>query len=161
MFAAILLREAIERDALGDIGFMARDIERVLSETEDEDLPPTPISSVKQSSGAEVSSPRRTPDLETSHERIELVNTLARELATIKPELNRFCTIDGLKRKFPGFTIWNHLEPAELKDLVKGEPFTATSYAQTLVLRKYGITSRETLKKDRRKLRNAGKKPRI
>jgi hypothetical protein len=99
--------------------------------------------------------PRRTPDLSSSRERLELLKTLASELATIKQDLNGFCTAEDLRRKHPGFILWKHIDEAELKELVDGDAFTPKAYAENLTLRKFGITSRETLKKDRRKLRVA------
>jgi len=99
--------------------------------------------------------PRRTPDLDSSRERLALVGTLARELATIKQDLKRFCTPDNLKQKHPQFILWEHIDKAELKELTDGAAFAPKAYAEHLTLRKFGITSRETLKKDRRKLRKA------
>lgn len=96
---------------------------------------------------------RRTPDLESSRQRLGLVDALATELATLKRDLEGFCTVEGLKAKYPQFILWQHIQHAELKELVTGEPFALKAYAETLTLRKFGITSRETLKKDRRKLK--------
>jgi hypothetical protein len=101
---------------------------------------------------------RRTPDLKSSSERLRIVDALARELATIKQELTGFCTAEGLKQKYPHFVLWNHIEKAELKDLVDGEEFSPRAYAENLTLRKFGLTSRETLRKDRKKLRKAQRK---
>ena len=103
----------------------------------------------------ELGVPRRTPDLKSSRERIELVTTLARELATLKPDLSRFSSAEGLKKKYPDFILWGHLQDAELKELVDGSAFKPKAYAETLTLRKFGLTSRDTLKKDRSKLRKA------
>lgn len=99
--------------------------------------------------------PRRIPDLKTSQERIDLVNRLARELAFIKQELRRHCTAEGLKKAHPDFLLWENLTPGEVRELAEGEAFTPKAYAENLVLRKFGLTSRETLKKDRKKLRGA------
>ena len=101
--------------------------------------------------------PRRTPDLRSSRERVELANTLARELAIIKQEIAGYCTAEELKRKHPNFALWNHIEDSQVQALVDGEEFTPKAYAENLTLTKFGLTSRETLKKDRRKLRKAGK----
>jgi len=98
---------------------------------------------------------RRTPDLQSSRERLDLVNTLARELATIKPELKGYCTAENLKRRHPEFILWEHIDEAELRELVDGVEFTPRAFAENLTLRKFGITSRETLKKDRKKIRKA------
>jgi hypothetical protein len=99
--------------------------------------------------------PRRTPDLESSRKRLALVGALARELATIKQDVERFCTAEDLKQKHPQFILWEHIDKAELKELAEGAAFTPKAYAENLTLRKFGITSRETLKKDRKKLRRA------
>ena len=99
--------------------------------------------------------PRRTPDLEVSRERLTLVDKLAQELAIVKREVKRYSTVDVLKRKHPTFTLWNHIDDSQIKALVDGEEFTPKAYAESLTLTKYGLTSRETLKKDRRKLRKA------
>jgi hypothetical protein len=99
--------------------------------------------------------PRRTPDIQSSRDRVQLVNALARELAIVKQETKGYCTVEGLKRKHPKFTLWTLIEDSQIKELVEGEAFTPKAYAESLTLAKYGLTSRETLKKDRRKLRNA------
>lgn len=96
---------------------------------------------------------RRIPDLEISQKRLDLVHKLASELAVIKQDLKRHCTVEGLKRAHPEFALWQYLTGPEVKDLVAGEAFTPKAYAESLVLREFGITSRETLKKDRKKLR--------
>lgn len=101
--------------------------------------------------------PRRTPDLDTSRDRLALVDALARELATIKQDLKRFCTAEDLKQKHPQFILWEHIDKAELKELADGAAFAPKAYAESLTLRKFGITSRETLKKDRKKFRQAQK----
>ena len=105
--------------------------------------------------GARKGMPRRKPDLQTSRERAELARDLATELATVKQELRRFRTAADLRLKHPEFILWKHIEQAELEELVDGTAFTPKAYAENLTLRKYGITSRETLKKDRQKLRKA------
>ncbi len=99
--------------------------------------------------------PRRTPDLHSSRERLALVSTLARELAVVKQDLMGFCTADGLKQKHPKFTLWTLIEDSAIQALTDGEAFTPKAYAENLTLSKFGLTSRETLKKDRRKLRKA------
>jgi hypothetical protein len=104
---------------------------------------------------ANKTTPRRTPDFQSSRDRLDLVTALARELATIKQESAAYCTAEGLKQKHPEFILWKHIDEAEIKELADGIAFTPKAYAETLTLRKFGITSRETLKKDRRKLRKA------
>jgi len=95
--------------------------------------------------------------LRRSQERLALVQVLATELATLKQDLRHHCTAKSLKQKHPDFTVWHHIGDAELQELVEGEPFMPKAYAENLTLRKFGITSRETLKKDRKKIRKAGK----
>lgn len=97
--------------------------------------------------------PRRTPDIKTSRERIDLVNGLASELALVKQETKAYCTLEMLKRKYPKFRLWTHVQDSQIKELIDGEAFAPKAYAENIVLTKYGFTSRETLKKDRRKLR--------
>ena len=63
--------------------------------------------------------------------------------------------VASLKQKHPGFEIWSLLEDAEIIELIDGGRFTPKAYAEKLVLRKFGNTSRATLKKDRKKLRKA------
>jgi hypothetical protein len=99
--------------------------------------------------------PRRTPDIDSSRERLALVEVLARELAIVKQELKAYCDVQILKRKYPKFTLWTHIEDSQIKALVDGAEFTPKAYAENLTLTKFGLTSRETLKKDRRKLRHA------
>ena len=99
--------------------------------------------------------PRRTPDLQSSRARVDLVSTLASELATIKHDLNGFCTAESLKKKHPEFVLWGYITDIEIKELVDGTAFTPKAWAENLTLRKFGLTSRETIKKDRKKLRQA------
>lgn len=99
--------------------------------------------------------PLRVPDLKLSRERVCLAKTLASELATIKSDVAGFSTPDQLKRKYPDFTLWKHLQPGELKELTDGIAFSPKAYAENLTLRAFGLTSRETLKKDRQKIRQA------
>ena len=101
--------------------------------------------------------PRSVPNLQISRERLDFVATLARELAVVKQETKTYCTVDALKQKYPRFTLWTVIEDSQIKELVDGEAFTPKAYAENLTLTKYGLTSRETLKKDRLKLRKAGK----
>src|SRR5262249_52379422 len=101
------------------------------------------------------SPPRRAPDLDISRERLALVRTLAQELAVVKQELKSYCSVDMLKRKHPNFTLWTLIDDPQIKDLIDGAPFSPKAFAENLTLKKFGLTSRETLKKDRRKLRMA------
>ncbi len=109
----------------------------------------------KKSVGSGKTPPRRTPDIETSRERITLRNKLATELATIKPDLGRYCTPDHLKKKYPKFELWDILQPSEIQELIDGDQVKPTAYAGNLALRKYGLTSLHTIKKDQQKLRKA------
>lgn len=98
---------------------------------------------------------RRVPDLKSSRERIDFVRGLAIELATIKQDLTGFCTAKSLKSRHPEFGIWSVISASEVEEIVGGVAFTPKAFAETLTLRKFGITSRETLRKDRKKLRKA------
>jgi hypothetical protein len=99
--------------------------------------------------------PRRTPDIQSSRDRINLITALATELAAIKQDLNGYCTVEILKKKHPHFVLWQHISDAEIIALIDGEPFKPRAWAENLTLKKFGLTSRETFKKDRRKLRKA------
>jgi hypothetical protein len=114
----------------------------------------TPPEAVQEASSLPAPS-RRTPDVESSRKRLSLRDTLARELATLKRHLTRHTTAEELKKKYPTFDLWTHLPDADLAELVKGVAFTPKAYAENLTLQAFGITSRETLKKDRKKLRRA------
>jgi hypothetical protein len=81
---------------------------------------------------------------------------LARELATIKKRTERFCDVPTLKREFPDFELWRHLSSTEIDELCGGD-FKPGAYADSIALRVFGVMSRETLKKDRSKLRRASK----
>jgi hypothetical protein len=99
--------------------------------------------------------PRRTPDLEKSRERLAFLGVAATELATIKQDLKGHCTAKILKNKYPGFVIWKCLSKQELQEIVEGEAFAPRTFAENLTLRKFGSTSRETLKKDRHKIKRS------
>ncbi len=99
--------------------------------------------------------PRRVPDLETSRARLDLLDHLVSELATIKLDLTGFCTPESLRTKHPTFVLWGYLDQQEVRDLAHGTEFKPKAYAESLVLRKFGLTSRETLRSDRKKLRKA------
>jgi hypothetical protein len=101
---------------------------------------------------------RRGPNLAKSQERLALLENLAHELATVKQEIKGYCTSDILKRKHPKFILWTLIEDSQIKALVDGEEFTPKRYAENLTLAKFGLTSRETLKKDRQKLSRAEKR---
>ena len=96
----------------------------------------------------------RGPDIETSRKRIELEGRLTAELATIAQWAKKFTTARELRQRYPDFTLWNQLSDQEQKELLTIS-FKPKAYARTLVMRKSGITSPDTLKKDRQKLRRA------
>jgi hypothetical protein len=119
-----------------------------------------PSGATSKKTGAEIETVRRRkrkPDLGTSRERIHFAETLARELATIKTELTSYWTPDALRKKYSDFTLWAQLRPEELKEITDGVAFMPKAYADNLTLRKFGLTSRETLKKDRSKLKQAAR----
>jgi hypothetical protein len=99
--------------------------------------------------------PRRTPDLKKSRERLAFLESIATELATIKQDLGRYCTVKLLKNKYPRFVIFKLLSQQELQEIVDGVPFSPRAFAENLTLRKFGITSRAALKKDRCKIKRA------
>jgi hypothetical protein len=99
----------------------------------------------------------RGPNLEISSERIELEDKLRSELATVVLELQQSISLSDLQRKFPKFQIWRLLSVPEQESLLH-EPFKPKAYARRLVLRRFGITSEDTIKKDRKKLRAAANK---
>jgi hypothetical protein len=101
--------------------------------------------------------PLRTPDLQLSRDRITLVKILARELAIVKEATGRRTSVEQLKQRFPDFTLWTLIERSQMQELVDGTAFTPKAYAESLVLAKYGITSWQTLKKDRDKLNTASR----
>ena len=99
--------------------------------------------------------PRRTPDVKKSRERLAFFETVATELATIKQDLGGYCTAKLLKNKHPGFVVFKHLSKQEVQEIVDGESFFPRTFAESITLRKFGITSSATLKKDRSKVKRA------
>ena len=97
---------------------------------------------------------RRGPDLDKIKARTALFNQLRRELATVQEDMLSFHSLEQLKKRHPQFRLWSVLSEAEQKELLAVE-FRPLPYAKTLVLKQYGVTSKETLKKDRLKLRQA------
>ena len=96
----------------------------------------------------------RGPNLKLHRERVALWDALATELTYIWQATKRYATVQGLKVKYPHFMIWDLLPDAEQKELLDRE-FTPRAYAGSLVLRKYGLKSRETLRASRKHVRNA------
>jgi hypothetical protein len=99
----------------------------------------------------------RGPNLEICRQRIELEDNLRSELATVVFELRQMPSLSELRKKFPEFQLWHLLSGPEQESLL-AEPFKPAAYAKTLVLRRFGLTSEDTLKKDRKKLRTAANK---
>ena len=85
-------------------------------------------------------------------------DSIVRELASVREDVLTFDTLERLKARHPDFRLWSILSEPEQEGLFT-EEFRPRSYAKKLVLRRYGVTSEETLKKDRRKLREAGVSP--
>lgn len=98
----------------------------------------------------------RGPDYRTSQERQNLRQKLVTELATIHQQLGKGLSLNDLHDRYPDFTLWDLLSPREQAELLT-EEFRPRSYADSLVLRRYGLTSVDTLKKDRLKLRHRPK----
>ena len=98
----------------------------------------------------------RGPNVKLSRQRLELLAQIERELATLFAEIKHYTTVDRLKTRYPDFRVWTILSEREQKELTTTE-FKPKAYARTLVLRNYGLTSPEALKKDRAKLRLAAK----
>ena len=96
----------------------------------------------------------RGPDLQTSGERIALCHELSRELATLYPEVKKRTTVEKLRMRHPRFKLWEMLSEPEQRELLDGE-FNPRAYADNLTIRHYGLTSTSTLKRDRKKLREA------
>jgi hypothetical protein len=98
--------------------------------------------------------PKRKPDLETSQKRVKLSEQLARELAIIKPRVRSYRTIDKLRTEFPDFELWKYVFRDEHEDLLAGK-FLPKAFAESITMRVFGIGSRQTLKKDRKKIKKA------
>ena len=65
-------------------------------------------------------------------------------------------TLDELKKTYPEFELWQILSAQEQEELLTVE-FREKTYARRLVMREFGFTSLDTLKKDRKKLRRTAK----
>ena len=94
----------------------------------------------------------RGPDYAKSRARVELEDTLRSELGKIKSRTAHHTSLDQLRKDFPAFELWKLLSPKEQQELLADE-FKPRAYARTLVANKFGLTSLETIKKDRQKLR--------
>jgi hypothetical protein len=95
---------------------------------------------------------RRTPDIQLSRERLSLLDKLVGELTTVFQQKDKATSVEALKRKYPNFELWKQLSQPEQVELLT-EDFIPKAYAKTLVKRKYGLLSDETVKNDREKLR--------
>jgi hypothetical protein len=96
-----------------------------------------------------------SPALRRSRERAKLCETLVDELRTIYCRGQRYCTVEQLKRDYPNFVLWSHIADHELRRLLSGDEFRPRDLAKRLTLRAYNLTSLDTLKDDRRKIRKA------
>lgn len=99
---------------------------------------------------------QRGPNYGKSRERVDLEDILRSELGTIKSRTGKFATVNELKKEFPDFRLWTILSLDEQQELLT-EEFKPTGYARSLVMRKFGLTNPDTIKKDRQKLRKADK----
>jgi hypothetical protein len=118
-------------------------------------LPPSEGASAGKKITAGISHKRvRGPHLEMHRERVELWDKLAAELAHIWQATRKYATLQGLKGSYPDFLIWRLLPDPEQNELLDGK-FNPKAYAGNLVLRKYGLTSLETLRKSRKLARKA------
>ena len=95
----------------------------------------------------------RGPDIEVSRRRTALVRQLRGELAQVAVEQRKPIELDALKKKFPEFTIWKLMNAQQQNELFDTDDWTPKGIAEDLVLVQFAITSTETLKKDRKKLR--------
>ncbi len=159
-----------ERSAFGSIGpilpqIAAGDLEIIvgllaainhaLSPHPPEQAKPRPESHMSGGTGSYTEKPQkrqRGPDLDKSRERLELCDKLTGELATILQKREKFVSADALKEKYSEFELWKELPRAEWNELLTTE-FKPKRFATSLVLRHYGLTSEDTLKKDRQKLK--------
>jgi hypothetical protein len=99
----------------------------------------------------------RGPDLKTIRERVAFEDKLRTELASVKDVVGKGCgTLTDLKGDFPSFKLWELLSKREQEELLT-DTFLPKAYARSLAMRKYGLVSRDTLKKDRQKLRRASR----
>ena len=96
----------------------------------------------------------RGPNVEKIRERLDLEAKLTSEFGTIKERASKYAELRQLKRDFPDFALWVMLSEKEQEQLLK-EPFKPRAYALTLVMRKYGLTNRDTIRKSREKLPKA------
>ena len=112
-------------------------------------------SSVAQSSSSPSQKDRQTrrrgPDIQTSRDRLDLLDKFMGELTTIHQQRHKF-HLGALKQKYPDFELWKVVPLTEQVELIT-EDFIPKAYAKTLVRRKYGLRSDAVFKKDRNKLK--------
>jgi hypothetical protein len=105
----------------------------------------------------------RTKDLETSRKRIAMYEQFKTELSTVqqwrkKNRRSRSFDFARLKCAHPDLLLWKNITESEQRDLLTDE-LNPSTYAWNIVRRVFGlsgeISSREVLKKDRAKLRDA------
>jgi hypothetical protein len=90
---------------------------------------------------------RRSPEIQISRERLNLLDRIMGELTTVYQQRHKFTGVEALKRKYPDFELWKLLLfKAELVELLTKD-FTPKAYAKTLVLRKYGLRVPRCLKR--------------
>ena len=146
------------RSSLDDLEAISQRLEEMLDYLPKEQASiesPQSLSNLAVDSQPEESRQReRGPDIETSRQRIELEGQLITELTTIAQRVKKFTTVDELRRRYPDFTLWDRLSDVEQKELLTIS-FKPKAYARHLVMRVFGITSPDTRKKDRKKLRDA------
>jgi len=101
----------------------------------------------------------RGTGLEVSRARVETLKKLHGELAGIVLDVNQAALTapDELKPLNPDFELWSLVSPEDLwTRLISEKRFNVKEYAGILTCKKYNLTSPETLKKDRQRVRRAG-----
>ena len=94
----------------------------------------------------------RKSGLELSKERLALLEQLTQELTTVYQQKVKQHSLSEMKRRYPKFELWKILPDVEQKELFD-EDFSPKHFARQLVMRRYGLRSEETLKKDRYKIK--------
>ena len=134
----------------------------------DTDRPLADMSSARvdlQSAYSPPTQPRRggnrTPDVETSRERVALYSQLASELSRVlqwRKKNRKLLSLSGLKAAFPDFRLWERLPKSQYSELLKDD-IDPKAFAWNIVRVIDGLNgesnSRSVLKKDRAKIRKA------
>ena len=97
------------------------------------------------------------PALRKSRERAKLCETLIDELRIIYRRCQTYCTVEQLKHDYPNFVLWSHITDHEVRRLLSGDEFQPRNFAKRIALRACNLTSLDTFKDDRRKIRKAGR----